>query len=224
MMNISQQDIDNFLEAKKTDDDWLESRGWKFYENRNLYININSWHQFRIKDDIIYKEQYKYLIETGWKDISVWDFYEGDKEDRTAKIWARSIHPVSGELYTYDEAVIIARYMNNDDSNFNKGKFSTQINKQLKASKIILNLGDVIIRDFDCNINEFKIREIRPITESDLVESETVDERIDKLIELKIADQKSNSCILCNHANEVPMSCDCSPDCYCKSHTCKPKD
>jgi hypothetical protein len=28
--------------------------------------------------------------------------------------------------------------------------------------------------------------------------------------------------ILCEHANEVPAQCSCAPDCYCKSHTCRP--
>jgi hypothetical protein len=25
----------------------------------------------------------------------------------------------------------------------------------------------------------------------------------------------------CDHANEVPCSCPCASNCYCKSHTCK---
>lgn len=25
----------------------------------------------------------------------------------------------------------------------------------------------------------------------------------------------------CDHANEVPVSCPCTPTCYCKSHTCR---
>ena len=27
----------------------------------------------------------------------------------------------------------------------------------------------------------------------------------------------------CDHANEVPVSCPCDDDCYCKQHTCKPQ-
>ena len=27
--------------------------------------------------------------------------------------------------------------------------------------------------------------------------------------------------MFCEHANEVPVSCRCEPDCYCKEHTCK---
>jgi hypothetical protein len=30
----------------------------------------------------------------------------------------------------------------------------------------------------------------------------------------------TGSPVLCSHANEVPASCDCSPECYCKSNTC----
>lgn len=29
------------------------------------------------------------------------------------------------------------------------------------------------------------------------------------------------SAILCNHANEVPSTCVCEPNCYCKENTCK---
>jgi hypothetical protein len=32
---------------------------------------------------------------------------------------------------------------------------------------------------------------------------------------------KTNSVILCDHANEVPFKCSCSKTCYCKKHTCK---
>ena len=32
---------------------------------------------------------------------------------------------------------------------------------------------------------------------------------------------QSTSAIMCNHANESPVFCDCSDDCYCKTHTCK---
>lgn len=28
---------------------------------------------------------------------------------------------------------------------------------------------------------------------------------------------------LCEHANECPSVCPCPPDCYCKTHTCKPR-
>ena len=31
----------------------------------------------------------------------------------------------------------------------------------------------------------------------------------------------TRSAILCEHANEVPMSCRCPEDCYCFEHTCK---
>lgn len=34
--------------------------------------------------------------------------------------------------------------------------------------------------------------------------------------------QTVKSAIFCDHANEVPVYCSCSPDCYCKEHTCKP--
>lgn len=34
---------------------------------------------------------------------------------------------------------------------------------------------------------------------------------------------QSTSAIMCNHANESPVFCDCSDDCYCKTHTCKKK-
>jgi len=27
--------------------------------------------------------------------------------------------------------------------------------------------------------------------------------------------------VFCEHANEVPLSCRCPADCYCKTHTCK---
>jgi AAA domain len=27
--------------------------------------------------------------------------------------------------------------------------------------------------------------------------------------------------MFCEHANEVPVSCPCPPDCYCKTHSCK---
>jgi hypothetical protein len=29
--------------------------------------------------------------------------------------------------------------------------------------------------------------------------------------------------MFCEHANEVPQSCPCKPDCYCKTRTCRPK-
>lgn len=29
------------------------------------------------------------------------------------------------------------------------------------------------------------------------------------------------SAIYCEHANEVPYSCSCDAECYCKEHTCK---
>lgn len=35
--------------------------------------------------------------------------------------------------------------------------------------------------------------------------------------------QTVKSAIFCDHANEVPVYCLCSPDCYCKEHTCKPR-
>jgi predicted ATPase len=28
--------------------------------------------------------------------------------------------------------------------------------------------------------------------------------------------------MFCDHANEVPQTCPCAPDCYCRTHTCKP--
>lgn len=31
----------------------------------------------------------------------------------------------------------------------------------------------------------------------------------------------SRAAHLCEHANEVPQSCPCPDDCYCRSHTCK---
>ena len=37
------------------------------------------------------------------------------------------------------------------------------------------------------------------------------------LIRFSEADQP----VLCEHANEVPGECNCPPNCYCKSHTCK---
>lgn len=33
----------------------------------------------------------------------------------------------------------------------------------------------------------------------------------------------NKSAIFCEHANEVPVSCPCDDDCYCKEHTCKPR-
>jgi hypothetical protein len=27
--------------------------------------------------------------------------------------------------------------------------------------------------------------------------------------------------VFCEHANEVPQTCPCPPNCYCKNHTCK---
>lgn len=30
--------------------------------------------------------------------------------------------------------------------------------------------------------------------------------------------------MFCSHANECPSVCLCIDDCYCKSHTCKPKN
>lgn len=35
--------------------------------------------------------------------------------------------------------------------------------------------------------------------------------------------KRRKSAVLCDHANEVPAVCKCPSDCYCKSHTCKPK-
>lgn len=32
---------------------------------------------------------------------------------------------------------------------------------------------------------------------------------------------KELSPIFCEHANEVPLICNCPVDCYCKQHTCK---
>lgn len=29
--------------------------------------------------------------------------------------------------------------------------------------------------------------------------------------------------VMCEHANEVPNFCSCDKDCYCKTHTCKPR-
>ncbi len=34
---------------------------------------------------------------------------------------------------------------------------------------------------------------------------------------------KSKSPIYCEHANEMPATCPCSDDCYCKEHSCKPR-
>lgn len=34
--------------------------------------------------------------------------------------------------------------------------------------------------------------------------------------------QNTQSPLFCDHANEVPVSCPCDDDCYCKQHTCKP--
>ena len=34
----------------------------------------------------------------------------------------------------------------------------------------------------------------------------------------------SSSPIFCEHANEVPVCCPCSSDCYCKQHTCCRQD
>lgn len=34
----------------------------------------------------------------------------------------------------------------------------------------------------------------------------------------------SRAAHLCEHANEVPQACPCPSDCYCRSHTCKPRD
>lgn len=34
---------------------------------------------------------------------------------------------------------------------------------------------------------------------------------------------KSKDAMLCEHANECPVQCPCSSDCYCKKHTCKPR-
>lgn len=31
----------------------------------------------------------------------------------------------------------------------------------------------------------------------------------------------SKSAIYCNHANEMPATCPCDDDCYCKEHSCK---
>lgn len=30
-----------------------------------------------------------------------------------------------------------------------------------------------------------------------------------------------NNAMFCEHANEVPMECNCNFDCYCKKNTCK---
>lgn len=34
----------------------------------------------------------------------------------------------------------------------------------------------------------------------------------------------SRAAHLCEHANEVPQSCPCPDDCYCRTHTCKDRD
>lgn len=35
-------------------------------------------------------------------------------------------------------------------------------------------------------------------------------------------DLEIDSPMFCEHANECPVSCPCPPNCYCKTHTCKP--
>jgi hypothetical protein len=45
------------------------------------------------------------------------------------------------------------------------------------------------------------------------------DEKLVKKVSKIMAERKS--AMLCQHANEVPVFCDCPKDCYCKKHTCK---
>ncbi len=33
----------------------------------------------------------------------------------------------------------------------------------------------------------------------------------------------TKSAIYCEHANEMPQTCPCPADCYCKEHSCKPR-
>jgi len=33
-----------------------------------------------------------------------------------------------------------------------------------------------------------------------------------------------SSAVYCDHANEVPMVCECPPMCYCQTHTCKDRE
>ena len=41
---------------------------------------------------------------------------------------------------------------------------------------------------------------------------------------MSMFDCECSSAVLCEHANEVPGECKCSDNCYCKTHTCKPKE
>jgi hypothetical protein len=64
---------------------------------------------------------------------------------------------------------------------------------------------------------------IRPLTkkqqkEEDKIVNEFLTIAVNEALKQAI-DRKSP--ILCDHANEVPNTCTCDEDCYCKSHTCK---
>ena len=38
---------------------------------------------------------------------------------------------------------------------------------------------------------------------------------------MELKNDISSSPIFCEHANEMPVCCPCSPDCYCKQHSCR---
>ncbi len=45
-------------------------------------------------------------------------------------------------------------------------------------------------------------------------------ETIGQVVVSDFATKAAHSALMCEHANEVPTTCTCKNDCYCKSHSC----
>lgn len=72
------------------------------------------------------------------------------------------------------------------------------------------------------------VEKTKPLTKKEQKEE---DQFVNELLTLSVVaalkagleKDKEESSLLCDHANEVPAKCKCDTDCYCKSHTCKPR-
>lgn len=98
-------------------------------------------------------------IDEAWLLTRGWKYYEDRK------------------IYSYLDACYIARFLDNDDSKSKTFDPLKNINNYIADNNLTYNPGDVIIRDF-FEVNEsydYKIREIRPITEADLIRNDNVE-------------------------------------------------
>ena len=113
----------------KKDTKWLISRGWiktdKIYKENGFeaaiwlspkkkeYVHCSSLVGFEKYTKAIDRANYDYLIELGWKSITV-NRINSPRSDNN--IWGHLIHPVSYKLYMYLEAICIAKtYQNNEE-------------------------------------------------------------------------------------------------------------